>query len=60
MPYQQGDSLKKVKGADKYGGKSKRAFIHAFNACYEKGGEESRCFAIGHHAAQQAGGKGKT
>lgn len=60
MPYEQGDSLAKVHGASKYTGKSKRAFIHAFNSCHKTGAEESRCFRIAHHAAQQAGGsKGK-
>jgi cation transport regulator len=56
MPYGSKDSLSKVHGASKYKGKSKRAFIAAFNSCYEKKGtEESRCYAIAHHAAQGAG-----
>lgn len=55
MPYQQGDSLSKVHGASKYKGKQKRAFIHAFNACYKTGSEEARCYKIAHKAAQGAG-----
>jgi hypothetical protein len=58
MPYEKGDSLSKVHGASKYKGKAKSAFIAAFNSCFEKGGEESRCYAIAHHAAQGAGGPG--
>jgi hypothetical protein len=57
MPYEKGDSLASVRGADTYKGKQKSAFISAFNSCYESGGEESRCYAIAHHAAQSAGGK---
>lgn len=60
MPYALGDSLSRVHGADKYKGAQKRAFIHAFNQCYEKTGhEESRCYRIAHTAAKQAGGNGK-
>jgi hypothetical protein len=60
MPYSAGDTLSRVHGASKYKGKQKRAFIAAFNRCYAKGTEESRCYAIAHHAAQGAGkGKGR-
>lgn len=58
VPYEQGDSLSRVHGAGKYKGKQKRAFIAAFDSCFKQGHEESRCYAIAHHAAQGAG-KGK-
>lgn len=57
MPYAIGDKLTNIHGASKYSGNAKRAFIHAFNSCHEKGGEEARCYKIGHFAAKQAGSK---
>jgi hypothetical protein len=54
MPYGPGDTVKSA-GAKKYKGKQMRAFKSAFNSCYEKGHEESRCFKIAHHAAKNAG-----
>lgn len=50
------DTPVKAAGASKYKGKQLRAFKHAFNSCYEKGHEESRCFKIAHHAAKGAKG----
>jgi hypothetical protein len=57
MPYAMDDKLSKIRGASKYSGNAKRAFIHAFNSCYQKGGEDARCYKIGHAAAKQAGSK---
>lgn len=51
MPYGPKDPL--PASARRYTGKAARAFKAAFNACHAKAGnEESRCFAIAHHAAQ--------
>lgn len=52
MPYGPNDKL--PASAKAYKGKQARAFKAAFNACYEKGGEEARCFKIAHHAAKGA------
>jgi cation transport regulator ChaB len=52
MPY--GPSDKLPPSARAYTGKAARAFKHAFNACYEKGHEEARCYKIAHHAAKMA------
>jgi cation transport regulator len=43
---------------DQYDRRQKEAFLKAFNNAYEEyGHDESRAFAVAHHAAKQAGNK---
>lgn len=57
MPYKTISDLPKAQ-VDQYTEHQKKAFLEAFNnACKEYGNEESRAFAVAHHAAQQAGKK---
>ena len=45
----------------KYTLHQKKAFLEAFNNAYkEYGNDESKAFAVAHHAAQQARGETKT
>jgi cation transport regulator len=58
MPYHTIADLPKPQ-TDQYSAHQKEAFLKAFNNAYEEyGHDESRAFAVAHHAAKQAGGKG--
>ena len=58
MPYHTIADLRKAQ-TDQYSAHQKEAFLKAFNNAYEEyGHDESRAFAVAHHAAKQAGGKG--
>jgi cation transport regulator len=55
MPYKDIADLPKAQ-VDQYDGHQKEAFLKAFNSAYKQyGHDESRAFAVAHHAAQQAG-----
>ena len=55
MPYRSVSDLPKAQ-TDQYSAHQKEAFLKAFNNAYEEyGGDESRAFAVAHHAARQAG-----
>lgn len=58
MPYKNTKEVKKsVKGVEEYSDHGLEAFRKAFNSCEENleaGEDESKCYAIGHHAAKQA------
>lgn len=57
MPYKDVMDLPKAQ-VDQYDQHQKEAFLKAFNNAYrEYGGDESRAFAVAHHAAKQAGKK---
>ncbi len=57
MPYKDISDLPKAQ-TDQYDQHQKDAFLKAFNKAYEEyGGDESRAFAVAHHAAKQAGQK---
>jgi cation transport regulator len=57
MPYHDVSDLPKAQ-TDQYSQHQKEAFLKAFNSAYEEyGHDESRAFAVAHHAAKQAGGK---
>lgn len=57
MPYQTIAELPQAQ-VDQYDQHQKRAFLEAFNHAYEEyGHDESRAFAVAHHAAKQAGRK---
>jgi len=57
MPYRSVSDLPKAQ-TDQYSAHQKDAFLKAFNNAYEEyGGDESRAFAVAHHAAKQAGDK---
>jgi cation transport regulator len=57
MPYRSVSDLPKAQ-TDQYSAHQKEAFLKAFNNAYEEyGGDESRAFAVAHHAAKQAGDK---
>ena len=57
MPYNSVADLPKTQ-TDQYNAHQKEAFLKAFNSAYEQyGHDESRAFAVAHHAAQQAGKK---
>jgi ChaB. len=59
MPYKTVSELPKAQ-VDQYDAHQKRAFLKAFNNAYkEYHHDESRAFAVAHHAAQQAGKKTK-
>jgi cation transport regulator len=54
MPYKSISDLPKAQ-VQKYSAHQKKAFFEAFNNAYkEYGGDESKAFAVAHHAAQQA------
>ena len=54
MPYRSVSDLPKAQ-TDQYSEHQKRAFLKAFNNAYEEyGHDESRAFAVAHHAAKQA------
>ena len=54
MPYEPNATLKNVAGAGKLRGKAKRAFIAAFNSCFQGSGtEEARCYKIAWAAAKR-------
>ena len=58
MPYREISDLPKAQ-TDQYSPHQKEAFLKAFNKAYEEyGHDESRAFAVAHHAAKQAAGKG--
>jgi cation transport regulator len=55
MPYRSISDLPQAQ-TDQYSPHQKAAFLKAFNKAYEEyGHEESRAFAVAHHAAKQAG-----
>jgi cation transport regulator len=57
MPYRTVSDLPKAQ-TDQYSPHQKEAFLKAFNNAYEEyGHDESRAFAVAHHAAKQAGDK---
>ena len=57
MPYRDISELPKAQ-TDQYDQHQKEAFLKAFNNAYEEyGHDESRAFAVAHHAAKQAGGE---
>ncbi len=57
MPYSSVSDLPKAQ-TDQYTPHQKEAFLKAFNNAYkEYGGDESRAFAVAHHAAKQASEK---
>ena len=57
MPYRSVSDLPRAQ-TDQYSAHQKEAFLKAFNNAYtEYGGDESRAFAVAHHAAKQAGEK---
>ncbi len=57
MPYSSVSDLPKAQ-TDQYSPHQKEAFLKAFNNAYkEYGGDESRAFAVAHHAAKQASEK---
>jgi cation transport regulator len=58
MPYHDISELPKAQ-TDQYSTHQKEAFLKAFNNAYkEYAHDESRAFAVAHHAAKQAGAKG--
>jgi cation transport regulator len=57
MPYRTVNDLPKAQ-TDQYSAHQKEAFLKAFNNAYEEyHHDESRAFAVAHHAAKQAGEK---
>lgn len=55
MPYKGVADLPQAQ-VDQYDAHQKEAFLKAFNSAYEQyGHDESKAFAVAHHAAQQAG-----
>ena len=58
MPYRRISDLPTAQ-VDQYDKHQQRAFLKAFNNAYEQyGHDESRAFAVAHHAAKQAGRHG--
>ena len=54
MPYRDTSELPKAQ-VDQYDEHQKQVFLKAFNNAYEEyGHDESRAFAVAHHAAKQA------
>ena len=54
MPYKTISDLPKAQ-VQKYTAHQKKAFLEAFNNAYEEyGHDESKAFAVAHHAAKQA------
>jgi hypothetical protein len=46
MPFKnEKEVAEKIKGADKLSARKLRQFMHVFNSCYEKNGEDSMCYA---------------
>ena len=59
MPYKTISDLPKAQ-VQKYSAHQRKAFLEAFNNAYkEYGCDESKAFAVAHHAAQQASKKAK-
>ena len=59
MPYKTIGDLPEAQ-VKKYTSHQKKSFLEAFNNAYEEyGHDESRAFAVAHHAAQQAGKKAR-
>lgn len=57
MPYRSVDELPKAQ-TDQYNAHQKEAFRKAFNNAYEEyHHDESRAFAVAHHAEKQAGAR---
>ena len=57
MPYRDISELPKAQ-TDQYSQHQKEAFLKAFNNAYkEYAHDESRAFAVAHHAAKQTGAK---
>jgi cation transport regulator len=57
MPYRDISELPKAQ-TDQYSSHQKEAFLKAFNNAYEEyAHDESRAFAVAHHAAKQAAAK---
>jgi len=57
MPYAEIADLPEAQTA-KYDRHQKEAFLKAFNSAFQEyGGDESRAFAVAHHAAKMAGEK---
>lgn len=52
MPYRKPSEIN-VPGVDRLDPEQQRAFMVAFNDCYERGHEEARCYKIAWHAARQ-------
>jgi len=58
MPYKDISDLPKAQ-VDQYNQHQKEVFLKAFDNAYEQyAHDESRAFAVAHHAAQQSGKKG--
>lgn len=51
------EAEKKVPAIKNYSSKGKRAWLSAFNSCFESKGDSKSCYAIAHAAAKQADGK---
>lgn len=59
MPYEKISDLPENQ-VDQYTKHQKEAFLKAFNSAFEEyDHDESKAFAVAHHAAQQAGKKDK-
>ena len=59
MPYRNVSDLPKSQ-VDQYDAHQKKAFLEAFNNAYEQyHHDESKAFAVAHHAAKLAGAKEK-
>jgi cation transport regulator len=59
MPYHNISDLPESQ-VDQYSKHQKEAFLKAFNSAYEQyDHDESKAFAVAHHAAKQAGAKRK-
>ncbi len=57
MPYKSVSDLPTAQ-VQKYTTHQKNAFLEAFNSAYKKyDGDDSKAFAVAHHAAQQASKK---
>jgi len=57
MPYRKISDLP-ASQVDQYTPHQKKAFLEAYNSAFEQyGGDETKAFAVAHHAAQQAGEK---
>lgn len=58
MPYKDISDLPSSQ-VDQYDQHQKRAFLEAFNNAEKEYHDEHRAFAVAHHAAKQAGHKGR-
>ncbi len=57
MPWDSVEEAEKAnKGLAKYSAKAKRGWLSSFNSCYEKGGGDSKCFAIAYSVANKVDG----